>query len=463
VVERLGRRLTGSVLLWDTLLMLLVLYLASFVPPGGLLWSASPSRAALGWQVYAAAAASWISVFLILRPQRALFFNAVLDAFSRLVAAILLASLVFGGLLFLAEIPLLRVQWLFFTGTNLVLLFMFHCVIRFNIRVRDRYRGRRRTLIVGSASEAQPLIQEFARRPWVGLQVVGYATDEQGSWGNLPVFGPVDATIRIVQEQHIDEVVFVTEARETIVRLSLQLLQHPVMLHMAPGAFDLAFARTPVETVGGIPLISLRESALTESERVLKRLFDLVASCLLLLICAPLLIAIAVAIRLDSAGPVLFRQERIGEHGRRFKMYKFRSMARDAEERWAEVAQREADGSLLHKHADDPRVTRIGYWLRRTSLDELPQLFNVLKGEMSLVGPRPELPYLAAEYEPWQWQRVRVPAGLTGWWQVNGRSGKPMHLHTEDDLYYIQNYSLWLDMKILWMTVPAVLKGRGAF
>jgi len=118
---------------------------------------------------------------------------------------------------------------------------------------------------------------------------------------------------------------------------------------------------------------------------------------------------------------------------------------------------------LLHKRNNDARITRVGRKLRRTSLDELPQLFNVLRGEMSLVGPRPEMPYMAAEYLPWQWQRFRVPQGMTGWWQVNGRSGKPMHLHTEDDLYYIQNYSFWLDLKILWMTVGAVIKGQGAF
>jgi lipopolysaccharide/colanic/teichoic acid biosynthesis glycosyltransferase len=144
-------------------------------------------------------------------------------------------------------------------------------------------------------------------------------------------------------------------------------------------------------------------------------------------------------------------------------MIKFRSMYEDAERRWQEIAQRDDQGRLLHKRTDDPRITKVGLRLRRASLDELPQLINVLRGEMSLVGPRPEMPYIAMEYEPWQWQRFRIPPGMTGWWQVNGRSDKLMHLHTEDDLFYIQNYSFWLDMKILWMTVGVVLKGRGAF
>jgi lipopolysaccharide/colanic/teichoic acid biosynthesis glycosyltransferase len=175
------------------------------------------------------------------------------------------------------------------------------------------------------------------------------------------------------------------------------------------------------------------------------------------------LLIIAILIKLESPGPVFFLQERIGEHGRRFKMIKFRSMYVDADKRWREVARRDESGRLIHKMHDDPRVTGIGRKLRRTSLDELPQLFNVLRGEMSLVGPRPEMPYIAAEYEPWQWQRFRVPPGITGWWQVNGRSDKPMHLHTEDDLYYIQNYSFWLDLRILFKTVSVVFGGNGAY
>ncbi|NTW01112.1 MAG: exopolysaccharide biosynthesis polyprenyl glycosylphosphotransferase, partial [Oscillochloris sp.] len=261
------------------------------------------------------------------------------------------------------------------------------------------------------------------------------------------------------------EVIFALPAQQhnRIVQLSLALLQQPVMVHMMPGVLDLTFARTPVETVGGIPLISLRESALTESQRILKRLFDIGASLILLFMLLPLMLLIGILIRIESKGPIFFLQERIGEQGRRFRMVKFRSMYQDAERRWQEVAHRDEQGNLVHKSSDDPRVTRVGRKLRRTSLDELPQLINVLLGQMSLVGPRPEMPYIAAEYEPWQWQRFRVPPGITGWWQVNGRSDKPMHLHTEDDLYYIQNYSFWLDLRILLKTVTVVFQGHGAY
>jgi lipopolysaccharide/colanic/teichoic acid biosynthesis glycosyltransferase len=144
-------------------------------------------------------------------------------------------------------------------------------------------------------------------------------------------------------------------------------------------------------------------------------------------------------------------------------MYKFRTMVKDAEKMQPMVQRLDADGNPVYKHPDDPRITRVGRVLRRLSIDEFPQLFNVLRGTMSLVGPRPEMPYLVEKYQSWQRKRFAVPQGATGWWQIHGRSDKPMHLHTEDDLYYVQNYSIWLDIKILVRTVWIVLRGKGAY
>jgi len=196
---------------------------------------------------------------------------------------------------------------------------------------------------------------------------------------------------------------------------------------------------------------------------VVKRLFDLVLSLVLLVLLGPWLLLVAVMIRLDSPGPALFRQQRVGENGRLFTMYKFRTMCVDAEQRLNEVLQETPDGLSFNKRPDDPRVTRLGRFLRRASVDELPQLLNVLRGDMSMVGPRPELPLLVQHYENWQRQRFAVPPGMTGWWQVSGRSERAMHMHTEDDLYYIRNYSLLLDLRILWRTIGVVLRGRGAY
>ena len=194
--------------------------------------------------------------------------------------------------------------------------------------------------------------------------------------------------------------------------------------------------------------------AFPRSYRIAKRVLDIVVASLGLVLIAPLMLVIAAMIRLDSPGPAIFRQERIGQGGRRFQILKFRTMVNGCDLL--------RDGP--HKRPDDARVTRVGRLLRRTSLDELPQLINVLRGEMSLVGPRPELPEIVdAHYEPWQYRRFLVPQGITGWWQVTGRGKKLMYEHTEDDLYYIENASFRFDLLILAKTVVAVLRREGAF
>jgi len=194
------------------------------------------------------------------------------------------------------------------------------------------------------------------------------------------------------------------------------------------------------------------------SQSTLKRLFDFIGAILLLAMAWPLMLLIALAIKLESPGPVLFVQERVGAQGRRFRIIKFRSMYQGSERRWWTVARRDSQGRLRHKHLHDPRITRVGRILRRTKVDELPQLFNVLRREMSLVGPRPELLYIVEEYEAWQWQRFQVLPGITGWWQVSDRRNEPMHLHTSDDLYYVENRSFWLDLLILWKTIDVIIR-----
>jgi exopolysaccharide biosynthesis polyprenyl glycosylphosphotransferase len=237
----------------------------------------------------------------------------------------------------------------------------------------------------------------------------------------------------------------------------------PVRIKIAPDYFSMALVRARPEIFGGLPLIGLRDPVIEGAPRLIKRLFDLVIGGLSLLAGAVPMAVIALLIRSDSPGPVLFRQKRVGENLRPFDMFKFRTMVPEAEDLSQIVAAHQEDGSVVHKRKDDPRVTRVGRFLRRYSLDELPQLLNVLKGDMSLVGPRPELPWLVDLYQSWQRKRFAVPQGLTGWWQVNGRSDRPMHMNTEDDLYYVYNYSLWLDILILARTPWVVLLGKGAF
>jgi exopolysaccharide biosynthesis polyprenyl glycosylphosphotransferase len=280
-----------------------------------------------------------------------------------------------------------------------------------------------------------------------------------------PHLGPLEHTLQVAQEHQINEVIFalprVAHAKLTNLVAELQALK--VNVRVVPDFFDLVFLRSVVEDFGDKPLITLREPALNPFQRLTKRVFDLVVSSILLTISLPFMAGIALLIKWDTPGPVIFKQQRVGENGRLFYIYKFRTMLHDAEVRQGDLNHRVINGQPIYKFYDDPRVTRVGRWLRRTSLDELPQFWNIITNDMSLVGPRPELPWLVELYEPWQRKRFEVPQGLTGWWQVNGRADKPMHLNTADDLYYIKNYSLWLDIQIIFLTVKAVFSRKGSY
>ena len=206
--------------------------------------------------------------------------------------------------------------------------------------------------------------------------------------------------------------------------LVLEMRDLPVLMRVVPDYYSLSLYQASVEDFAGVPMINLRDPALNSVQRLIKRVFDLLIGGVVTLLISPLLGLVAVAIWLDSRGPVIFRQQRVGENGRLFAMYKFRSMIVGAEKLQKQQESYDEDGNLLFKREDDPRVTRVGRFIRRTSLDELPQLFNVLQGTMSLVGPRPELPMMVGRYELWQHKRFAVPQGMTGWWQINGPRGQ---------------------------------------
>ena len=467
-------RLSVHIFLIDTLLaplgMLAATWLRGHLPlgRGGALPEAFVE---VPWFVYLLGVACWIGGLVLsgaYDPQRILrwYREAAVVARGAVLGTALLA-----GAVYFAFRELSRLQFVYFFVLTLGLVLGHRAVLRIVYRLRGRTRPgwRDRVLIVGAGVLGQRVGRIVLDHSRWGFNLIGYLDDAPAKQGleleGAPVLGTLDALAEVVQARGVEElwVALPPAAAERLKQLLVASETLPVRVKIIPDYLSLALVRARVETLAGIPLIGLREPVITGWSRLAKRGFDLVVGGASLILLAPLLGLIALLIRLGSPGPALFRQPRLGENGRPFEMLKFRTMVADAELRQAEVLAARPDGQVLHKHADDPRVTRLGRFLRRYSLDELPQLLNVLRGDMSLVGPRPELPWLVEKYEPWQRKRFAVPQGITGWWQINGRSDRPMHLNTQDDLFYVYNYSLWLDIWILLRTPLAVLRGQGAF
>ena len=417
--------------------------------------------------VYLLSAVVWIGTAFALSlydPRKV--FHAV-DEFQTLTLTVLFFALTFTGMLYFTFRETSRLLMIYALVVMWVELTLWRVVARLAFRLhRKRHRGATRVLIVGAGVVGQRIAEMIETYTWTGLEFVGYLDDDPAKrWRGLPILGRSEDVGEVVREERIDDVVLALppQAHRRVNFIVAKLHELPVNIRIIPDYFSLALYRATASDFGGIPMINLRDPALNDYQRLVKRLFDLVVGGLLTLLAMPVMIIIAIAIKLDSPGPILFKQQRVGENGRLFDMYKFRSMVINAEALQEEINQVDEDGHLIHKVKDDPRVTRVGHFIRRWSLDELPQFLNVLKGDISLVGPRPEMPWLVEEYEIWQRKRFAVPQGITGWWQVNGRSDKMMHLHTDEDLYYIQNYSLWLDILILLKTPWVVLRGKGAY
>ena len=389
------------------------------------------------------------------------------DEYQKLTLASLLASLVLAGLIYFVERNTSRMLLIYFYIAQFSLMCLWQALARVILRGNvDNQNGMQRVLLVGAGEASRRIAKSLHQLGWVGIDLVGYLAPVEQKLLTLPYLGAYTNLERIVQTKQIDDVLLAlpTEAHADIQPLFTQIADKSCNVWIVPDYFSMLVYGGKVEELGGLPMISLKSATLSHHQRVAKRIFDLVVATLMLLLAAPLMIAVAISIKLTSPGSVFYLQDRIGENQRRFKMIKFRSMVVGADRYEDTMIQRDTNGKLVHqKLPDDPRVTAVGKFIRRTSIDELPQFFNVLKGDMSLVGPRPEMPVLAEQFESWQLKRFAVPQGITGWWQVNGRSAKSTHLKTEDDLYYIQNYSLLLDLKILFKTVWVVVQGRGAY
>jgi len=387
------------------------------------------------------------------------------DPYS-LARALVVGMFVFAGVLYFSYRDVPRLLVVYFFIAQLGLLAAARLGIGLGLRLLSRRgQGLSRVLLVGTGEVAARVAEEIRVRLGGSVRIIGCVDDDPGPPPDgLPLLGNLDVVPELVRTHCVDEVIVALPASQylAVEKLVYGLLTLPVRVRLVPDYLRLVVVQSSVESLGGIPLIGLREPRISGTSWAIKRAFDLTVTMLMVLAGWPVMLLIAVAIRLDSPGPAIFRQRRVGENGQQFWMLKFRTMCQDAEARGPQMGF-DLQGHPVYKWPKDARVTRVGHLLRRTSLDELPQLFNVLRGDMSLVGPRPEMLFLVERYDSWQRQRLAVPPGITGWWQVSGRSDLPMHLNTQFDLYYIRNYSLWLDVKILWKTVWVVLRGQGAY
>ena len=415
--------------------------------------------------------AGWVATIAVLGGYREEVLGAGTDEYKR----VLNAGLVAGGLTavacYLAQYPLSRGFFLLAYALGIPTLLVSRYLLR-RVLHAARRRGSltRSVIIAGSRSHVDDVARVLSRESWLGYRVLGaltpeYDLSEETSTG-IPVLGnAVDAPA--VAAEHGADIIFFAGgsvgSASVMRRMFWTLEQQQISVVVAPSVTDISSERVNVRPVGGLPLIHVDPPTWSDASRWGKRLFDVVGSLGLIVLFGPLMLAISLWVALADRGPVFFRQERIGRQGQVFSCLKFRSMVVDAETKLAELHDRTGYDGGLFKMTDDPRITRPGRLLRRLSLDELAQFFNVLRGDMSLVGPRPPLPSEVATYDGDVARRLHVRPGMTGLWQVSGRSDLSWDEAIRLDLYYVDNWSMLQDLAILFRTAGAVLSSRGAY
>ena len=381
----------------------------------------------------------------------------------------LIGGMFVGSILILAVMSLYRgfsysrLMVIYVAALSAVLLIVFRLVMRVTLsRLRRRGLGTTRALVVGSGAGAEALIHRLEMFPEYGYELIGVIDDHLRlgeDYHRVPVIGGRGDLAHMVMRHSVDEVFMALppgDDRELLGLIDV-IADTRAEIKILPGLLDIMASGVVADDIDGIPLVGVRRSRLVNANLVVKRVFDLVLSVLLLIPGIPLMAIIAIAIRLDSPGPAVYRQERVGKDGRAFTAYKFRSMMPDAE----------ADTGPVFTSRADPRITKVGRFLRRTSFDEVPQVLNVLRGEMSLVGPRPERPHFVAQFEQevaGYAQRHEVRPGITGWAQLNDlRQDTSIEQRTIYDTYYVDNWSLTFDLKILVTTFIRVFAHRNAY
>ncbi len=454
----------------DGLSVILSLWMAALFRPAlnRIAWiEPIPSQVIIPVALYVLFPSIWVIIYSTLSIYDGRKYLRAMDEFAMLSLAMLIASISAAGILYFSYRDVSRALFLVFILLVYLICLVWRILARVYFRTQKTSPDRaRRVLVVGAGTLGQKVKAQLLESELPNFVFMGFV-DEYSELltDHVPLLGNADEIRDVLKQHDVTDVVIALphSAYHQMGDIVQKMEDMPVQVWVALGFFDLALYNTTIEDFAGIPMLDLRASAIDDYQRMIKRAFDVFFGLIALILALPLMALSALMVFLEDGSPVLFRQKRVGENGRLFDMLKFRTMLKNAEQLQSEVEKQDADGNIIHKSKEDPRITKAGRFLRRFSLDELPQFINVVRGDMSLVGPRPEMPYLVEKYQPWQRKRFAIPPGITGWWQVNGRSDKPMHLHTEDDLYYIQNYSIFFDIQILIKTVWVVLVGKGSY
>ncbi len=422
--------------------------------------------------VTAALPVAWIGLVALQRGYEARFLGNGPEEYRRATIAAMALFIMIAVTSFVLRQEVSRAYVLL--GVPLLLLLVVigrHVLRTWVYRLRVAGRGLQRVLVVGRADAAVALIGKLRQEPQHGLLAVAACVPpaagvEVSHVHGVPVVGDVDAIVDAVDTIGVHVVAVVSHpdlAGQSLRRLSWALEERGVELVVSPGIVEVAGPRLSIRPVAGLSLLHLERPTFRGARMLVKTVFDRFLAGLLLVLAMPIAALVALAVRATSPGPVFFRQERVGVDGRLFTMLKFRSMVVGAEEHLPRLAALDDGNGVLFKIHQDPRVTRVGSLLRRFSVDELPQLVNVLRGDMSLVGPRPPLPEEVADYDDVAVRRLRVRPGMTGLWQVSGRSDLSWEESLRLDLRYVDNWSMALDLSILWRTWRAVVRGAGAY
>jgi exopolysaccharide biosynthesis polyprenyl glycosylphosphotransferase len=451
------------------------------VQVGGASGAPELSGAVMPWPVLIIVAVLWPIIFIIFSIYDGRRNENPWYELRNVFFAICFSMLALDGCLFLTYRDTSRVAILIFFGLDLILLLGARVVLFAYRRIwaAKEIFYYHNVLIVGAGEVGRRAAKEVRKHDWAKLNLVGFLDDDPKKQGctyeGIPVLGKLDQVDKMVETHSIQHAIIALpiQSYQTLVDICQKLQNLSVRVHVIPDMFSLSFPNTTLDGFGGIPVLDLGLPSLQGMQRFWKRAFDILASIIILVILSPALLVLALWVKLDSPGPVIYRQKRIGENGKPFIMYKFRSMRVDTDPLVHQEyvtrlikenvkPENSQNGKSGLKMENDPHITRLGHFIRKTSLDELPQFFNVLRGEMSLVGPRPSMPYELEVYQDWHKRRLQALPGMTGIWQVRARNLVSFDEMVRLDLDYIQHQSILRDIWILLQTPMAALSTRGA-